>query len=253
MTIATLATTVFIQAQATEYVDWVEWDRIEHWAGDPDGEHKCALVIDFQDGQSDQSYVWGYRWNGTKTGEDLVRAVASQSSILTAMIQYTGTMGSTLNALGISANREELDYLHYDFDRAAIGGEVSFDYFTPNTSMGQDTAPGYDTPDMCAEAIGNARETGIIEHPLNAFVYGYPAYDYDYWQLEDGYADSYEYRWRSGWYEGYWSYWHGPNDYDYMSYSGLGMSSTVLVDGGVQAWKYIYLNGAGYGDAGGEP
>lgn len=252
MTIAALATTVFIQAQATEYVDWVEWDRIEHWAGDPDGEHKCALVIDFQDGQSDQSYVWGYRWNGTKTGEDLVRAVASQSSILTAMIQYTGTMGSTLNALGISANREELDYLHYDFDRAAIGGEVSFDYFTPNTSMGQDTAPGYDTPDMCAEAIGNARETGIIEHPLNAFVYGYPAYDYDYWQLEDGYADSYEYRWRSGWYEGYWSYWHGPNDYDYMSYSGLGMSSTVLVDGGVQAWKYIYLNGAGYGDAGGE-
>ena len=100
-----------IPARAVEYVDWVDWDQIQHWAGDPDGEHKCALVIDFQDGQSEQSCVWGYRWNGTKTGEDLVRAVASQSSILTAMIQYTGTMGSTLNALGISANREELDYL----------------------------------------------------------------------------------------------------------------------------------------------
>lgn len=241
-----------IPARAVEYVDWVDWDQIQHWAGDPDGEHKCALVIDFQDGQSEQSCVWGYRWNGTKTGEDLVRAVASQSSILTAMIQYTGTMGSTLNALGISANREELDYLQYDFDRAAIGGEVSFDYFTPNTSMGQDVAPGYDTPEMCQAAIERARTTGIIEHPLNAFFYGYAAYDYDYWQLEDGYKDMYEYRWRSGWYDGYWSYWHGPNDYDYMSYSGLGMSSTVLVDGGVQAWKYVVFNGGGYGDTGGE-
>lgn len=237
---------------AVEYVDWVDWDQIQHWAGDPDGKKKCALVIDFQDGQSDQCYVWGYRWNGTKTGEDLVRAVASQSSILTAMIQYTGSMGSTLNGVGISAGRSELEYLKYDFDRAAIGGEVSFGYFEPNISMGQEVAPGMEAESMCAGAIETARTTGIIEHPLNAFLYGYPAYDYDYWQLEEGYAPSYEYRWQSGWYDGYWSYWHGPNDYDYMSYSGLGMSSTVLVDGSVQAWKWTSLNGDGYGSAGGE-
>ncbi len=247
-----LLISLLTKVQAVEYIDWIDWDSIEHWAGDPDGEKKCALVIDFQDGQTGQSLVWGYRWNGTKTGEDLVRAVASQSSILTAMIQYTGTMGSTLNALGISANREELDYLHYDFDRAAIGGEVSFGFFEPNTTMGQETAPGYDAEQMCIDAINRAKETGIIEHPLNAFLYGYPAYDYDYWQLEDGYQESFEYRWRSGWYDGYWSYWHGPNDYDYMSYSGLGMSSTVLTDNCVQAWKYIVFNGSGIGYQGGE-
>ncbi len=239
-------------SRAVDYIDWVDWSQIEHWAGDPAGEKKCALVIDFQDGQTGQSLVWGYRWNGTKTGEDLVRAVASQSSILTAMIQYTGSMGSTLNALGVSAAREELDYLHYDFDRAAIGGEVSFGYFQPNLSMGQEVAPGYEAEQMCISAIERAKSTGIIEHPLNAFLYGYPAYDYDYWQLEDGYRESYEYRWRSGWYDGYWSFWHGPNDYDYMSYSGLGMSSTVLTDGGVHAWKYVVFNGGGYGDGGGE-
>ncbi|MDE7472172.1 MAG: DUF5074 domain-containing protein [Muribaculaceae bacterium] len=238
---------------AAQYIDWVDWDQIEHWAGDPAGKNKCALVIDFQDGVTNTSCVWGYRWDGTKTGEDLVRAVASQSSILTAMIQYTGTMGSTLNGFGISAGREELDYLHYDFDRAAIGGEVSFGYFEPNISMGQETVPGYEAETMCSDAIANARTTGIIEHPLNAFFYGYPAYDYDYWQLEDGYADSFEYRWRAGWYDGYWSYWHGPNDYEYMSYSGLGMSSTILTDESVQAWKYVVLNGGrGYGDTGGE-
>ncbi|MDE7335172.1 MAG: DUF4981 domain-containing protein, partial [Muribaculaceae bacterium] len=238
-------------ARAVQYVDWVDWDQIQHWAGDPNGEKKCALVIDFQDVEGAESLVWGYRWNGTKTGEDLMRAVASQSSILTAMIQYTGTMGSTLNALGVSANREELDYLHYDFDRAAIGGEVSFGYFDPNLSMGQETAPGYDAEQMCVDAINRAKQTGIIEHPLNAFFYGYPAYDYDYWQLEEGF-DAPDFRWRSGWYDGYWSYWHGPNDYDYMGYSGLGMSSTVLTDGCVQAWKYIIFNNTGIGYMGGE-
>ena len=47
-----------------------------------------------------------------------------------------------------SVNREELDFLNYDFSRAAIGDEVSFGYFTPNSSMGQDIAPGYDAEDM---------------------------------------------------------------------------------------------------------
>ena len=240
-----------IATHAVEYVDWVDWAQIQHWAGDPDGQNKCALVIDFQDIEGMESLVWGYRWNGTKTGEDLIRAVASQSSILTAMIQYTGSMGSTLNGLGVSMNREELDFLHYDFSRAAISGEVSFGYFTPNTSMGQETAPGYEAEQMCIDAIERAKETGIIEHPLNAFFYGYPAYDYDYWQLEDGY-EAPDFRWRSGWYDGYWSYWHGPNDYDYMGYSGLGMSSTELYDGCIQAWKYIVFNGDGIGYMGGE-
>lgn len=245
-TLLTFVTTLPLLLSANTAVaqdGWVDWDRIQYWAGDPDGEKKCALVIDFQDDQSSEALVWGYRWNGTATGEDLVRAVASQSSVLTVMIQYTGTMGSTLNGIGISPNRENLDYVYYDFDRAALAGEVSFGYFSPNATMGQETAPGNDALTMCQDAIERAKTSGIIEHPLNAFVYGYPAYDYDYWKLEDGYDHSYEYRWRSGWYEGYWSYWHGPNDYDYMGYSGLGMSSVVLQDGYVQAWKYISFNG----------
>lgn len=237
--------------KAANTSEWIDWSAIKHWAGDPEGDKKCALVIDFQDEWSEEALVWGYRWSGTATGEDLMRAVASQSSALTAMIQYTGSMGSTLNGLGISINRENLDHLQYDFDRAALAGEVSFGYFEPNTSMGQETAPGYATVDMCAKAIERAKTGGIIEHPLNAFVYGYPAYDYDYWKLADGY-EGYDYRWRSGWYEGYWSYWHGPNDYDSMSYSGLGMSSIVLTDGHVQAWKYTPLNGGNYGATGDE-
>lgn len=250
---STLAAAALLTGMSLHAVEWVDWDRIQHWAGDPDGENRCALVIDFQDGKNDaRSLVWGFRWNGTATGEDLVRAVAGQSRILTATIQYTGTMGSTLNSLGLSDGREHLDHISYDFDRAALAGEVSFGYFEPNASMGQDTAPGYETIDMVQAAIDRARTTGIIEHPLNAFVYGYPAYDYDYWQLDPDLAEDEFYRWQSGWYDGYWSYWHGKNDYDYMGYSGLGMSSTVLTNECVQAWKYIVFNGDGIGYYGGD-
>lgn len=250
---AILSLNCSLPLMAVDYIDWVEWDLIEHWAGDPNGEKKCAFVVDFQDGKSNQALVWGYRWNGQASGEDLIRAVAAQSSILTAMIQYTGTMGSTLNALGVSPQREELDYLLYDFTMASVSSYISFGYYDPNFTMGQESAPGFEAEDMCYEAIERGKETGIIEHPLNAFIYGYPAYDYDFWQLDASLAKEYSHRWKSGWYDGYWSYWHGPNDYDFMSYSGLGMSSTQLVDGGVQAWKYTPLNGGeGFGATGGE-
>ena len=45
-----------------EYVDWVNWDEIQNWAGDPNGEKKTALVIDFQDGKDERALVYGYRW-----------------------------------------------------------------------------------------------------------------------------------------------------------------------------------------------
>jgi len=244
-----LFTALLLGAGALSSAQYVDFDAIQNWAGE--GENKAALVIDFQDGLDSRAYVWGYRWNGTASGEDMIRAIAAASKSLTVMVQYTGAMGSTLNGIGLSADRSLTEFLDYDFDRAAIGGEVSFGYFEPNPSMGQETAPGDAAYTMCRDAIERSRQTGIIEHPLNAFAYGYPAYDYDYWQLQDGYKDSYDYRWRSGWYEGYWSYWVGSdNDYDTMSYSGLGMSSAMLTNGCVNAWKFVSLGG--YGDAGGD-
>ena len=59
---AVLAATGFV-THAVTYNDWVDWDQIQHWAGDPDGEKKCALVIDFQDIEGMECLVWGYRWN----------------------------------------------------------------------------------------------------------------------------------------------------------------------------------------------
>lgn len=214
----------------------IDFNAIRHWAGT--GENRAALIIQFNDGKSNAAYVWGYRWTGTASGEDMLRAVAGASRCLTPLVQYTGTMGSTLNGVGLSDGRELCDYLIYDFEGAKTGS--SFDFYNPNTSLGQDMAPGDDAEKMCQDAITRAKQTGYIEHPINAFRYGYPSYDYDFWKLDDSVAEDGPFRWQSGWYKGYWSYWCGGegDTTDDLSYSGLGLSSRQLVDGSIDLWNF---------------
>lgn len=232
-----------LMASAEDYVDF---DRIQHWAGK--GSNRAALVIDFQDGKTEKAFVWGYRWDGQASGEDMVRAIAAASKSLTVMVQYTGAMGTTFDGAGLSPDRGLTDVLVYDFEKAQTAS--SFNFFSPSTSMGQTAAPGYAAQDMCDAAIERSRTTGVIEHPINAFVYGYPSYDYDCWKLAEGHGEDPLMHWQAGWYDGYWSYWVGSNNYDNIGYSGLGMSSVILSDGDVNAWKYSVIKGTptGSGD-----
>jgi hypothetical protein len=49
------------------------FDDILFWTGN--GSNQSALVVDFQDGQTRQSFVWGYRWSGNATAFDMLSAV----------------------------------------------------------------------------------------------------------------------------------------------------------------------------------
>ena len=52
------------------------FDDIAFWAGS--GENRAALVLDWDHASAvDSSRVWGYRWNGAATGEDLLRAIVA--------------------------------------------------------------------------------------------------------------------------------------------------------------------------------
>ena len=51
----------------------VSFDDVRFWAGS--GANRAALVIDFNDAKAPESLVWGYRWDGTATGEDMFRAL----------------------------------------------------------------------------------------------------------------------------------------------------------------------------------
>lgn len=226
----------------------LDWDKIIFWTGS--GPNKAALVVQFADNGPKEAYVWGFRWDdsqypdGAPTGEDMARAIAANSPDLLLFTQYTGSMGSTVCGFGYHDpdGLTMSESISYDFDGASTDKRISFNYFTPNESMHQSAAPGYDTPDLCAEAIAASAESHIIDHPLNFRNYGYPAYDYDWWNLASDFATNGQ-RWNAGWYDGYWSYWTGGTDFDGLGYSGVGMSSRRLSDGQVDAWKFTSLAG----------
>ncbi len=66
------------------------FDDIVSWTGT--GSNQAGLVIDFHDGETKQSFVWGFRWDGVKTGSEMITAIASADTNLS--IQVGGTVSS---------------------------------------------------------------------------------------------------------------------------------------------------------------
>ncbi len=73
------------------------FDDIKYWVGT--GENSAALALDW-DGHSgqDDSLTWGFRWDGTATGEDMLLAVLQSDPRLHAKL---GGFGNQIAVFGI--------------------------------------------------------------------------------------------------------------------------------------------------------
>ena len=139
-------------------------------------------------------------------------------------------MGYTIDGIGYS---ESTMNIQYNLQEAKDYPRNAFDFDLPieNTLLGQTSVPEHPAEDV-AEAIREGLQTGVIYHPLNAEVYGYPSYDYDSWTCDNAT------HWEAGWYEGYWSYFVREGQTSTFSYSGLGATSRKLEDGSWDAWSW---------------
>lgn len=243
--------TVTLMAQAHP----IDFDKIQHWTGT--GPNRAALVVQYNgDIYGDDAYVWGYRWeNGTQpSGEDMFKAICANSSRLCLLTQFTGSMGSTVDGIGMSCGQKVLDNVFFDFEKAKNFEFINFDYYNADALYGQKEAPGDNAPAMAQSAIDAAAAgTHVIQHPFDALTYGYPAYDYDCWLLNDALfqgSASTDNKWRAAWYEGYWSYWCASPTGDEFMYSGAGYSSRKLSDGCVDGWSFTQFENAQVGGMG---
>lgn len=104
---AAVAARIQKSAEATTSTG-IDFSKIERWAGE--GDCKAALAIKWADGQNDgKTLVWGYRWNKgeTKTGEDLVRAVAKADPAFYVLAESGSAFGTAFGGFGydIDGNR----------------------------------------------------------------------------------------------------------------------------------------------------
>ena len=79
-------------------------DDIQLWVGT--GSNRAGLIVDFKTGSGNQSFAWGFRWNGTATGADMVNAIAAANNAgLRATIQHF-SFGDAVDGFGFDQNRD---------------------------------------------------------------------------------------------------------------------------------------------------
>lgn len=91
-------------------------DSIRLWVGN--GTNKAAMVIEWHDGKTPDALVWGYKWNGTAYGFDMIREIVKADPRLIFLTHMTGPMGNTIAGLGYNINQTGAHYLIYNGDLA---------------------------------------------------------------------------------------------------------------------------------------
>ncbi|MBN1513631.1 MAG: PEP-CTERM sorting domain-containing protein [Phycisphaerae bacterium] len=80
------------------------FDDIEYWIGS--GSNEAAFVVDWNDGVNPESLAWGYRWDGTATGEDMLMDIVTTDPGLYAKISEPGGYGVALYGMGYDVDRD---------------------------------------------------------------------------------------------------------------------------------------------------
>lgn len=88
-------------ATSTLTIQAATFDDVQFWIGS--GANRAALVIDWNDGKSSESLLWGYRWDGAATGLDMLQSVVSTDSRLFAHLG-TYSWGTATLGLGYDLN-----------------------------------------------------------------------------------------------------------------------------------------------------
>ena len=78
------------------------FDDIKYWIGT--GSNRAAFMVQWNDGKNTDALVWGFRWEGTATGEDMLKAILKVDRRFFALL-YKGTQtGSSVGGLGFDLN-----------------------------------------------------------------------------------------------------------------------------------------------------
>ena len=175
-----MAVVAFMTGGATAQV--VDFDDITFWVGS--GANRAGLVIDFHNGGSQsavqESWVWGYRWDGVATGFDMLSAVSSADISLT--VDSPGFLTTATYVVGLNTYQGVSDFVFDDVSWGyyiAGGSSVIFDSSPPFGPTGTFNAPngGMNRPSSAQWSIstsGSADRT-LADGSWDAWSFG--AYD----------------------------------------------------------------------------
>jgi hypothetical protein len=99
------------------------FNDIQYWVGT--GANQAAFVLQWNDGKSADALMWGFRWDGTATGEDMMKAILKADPRFFSLL-YQGTQfGSAIGGFGYDLNGANTNGLYKS-------GNVTYPYYPVN-------------------------------------------------------------------------------------------------------------------------
>jgi hypothetical protein len=217
----------------------------------------------------DSILIWKYQWvsrywykdtvtpaysswtNVSKASIDMIRAVANFDGRFSVLLQNTGGGNFAVGEFGYSF-APEIGRVPLRFDLAGAEGlserdTIHFHYGNkPNclAPYNQFVPQEFPTPDSLATlAIYFSQNTGVIKHPLDA-AYGYPAYDYDFWESAPHQEED-NHEWQAGWNYNYWAFYTGNISGDpsiNYAYAENGIATELLNNNDVHYFIFASAN-----------
>lgn len=87
----------------------ISFSDIQYWVGT--GSNQAAFVVQWNDSKNPDALVWGFRWDGNATGEDMLKAIAKTDKRFFTLL-YQGTQfGTAVGGLGFDLNGQDSNAL----------------------------------------------------------------------------------------------------------------------------------------------
>jgi len=121
---------------------------VQYWVGT--GSNQAAFVVQWNDSKNPDALVWGFKWDGNATGEDMLKAIAKADHRFYTLL-YQGTQfGSAIGGLGFDLNGANTNALYKN-------GNVTYPYY-PVDGIVNTTA--YDFDDYTAADVADHWSSG---------------------------------------------------------------------------------------------
>lgn len=85
-------------------VNATTFDDIQYWVGT--GANQAAFVVQWNDGKNSDALVWGFRWDGNATGQDMLKEIAKADRRFFSLLYQNmpDNLGTTVGGLGFDLN-----------------------------------------------------------------------------------------------------------------------------------------------------
>jgi hypothetical protein len=175
----------------------IDSSKIIYWVGT--GSNKAILVVQWNDDPTPDGLVWGYRWDGTKYGIDMIYDIAKADPRFFSLLHGFGGVDSSGHPLGV-----------------AVGGF------------------GYDINENGFGLLLNGNGNAILPDTNGLFIINSSNFD-DYTKVDA--ADHWQSGWYNG-YWSYWVSDSLGSSTAIWEYSNWGASSRVLKNNSIDAWYF---------------